>query len=420
MSRLDMTRCRYAIVGVGGRAIGMYLLPLVKDYADTAEVVGLCDVSATRMAEGNRQAKTAIPTFSDFDAMLAQTRPEVVIVCTRDDLHEHYIVKALRAGCDAITEKPMTTDDQKCRNILRAEKETGRKVRVTFNYRYAPLPTRIRELLAAGEVGDVLSVDFSWHLNTSHGADYFRRWHRRKQNSGGLLVHKATHHFDLVNWFLQQEPVEVYATGERKFYGPTREQRGERCLTCEHTDTCEFYFDIKSTDDLQRLYLEAEQDSGYIRDGCVFSPEINIEDTISAIIRYSGGTQMSYQLDAYLPREGFLMAFNGTRGRMEVEHRETHPAGVDESQGFNIQILRDRTKVDNIHIPTVEGGHGGGDARLLNDLFGTPDADPLGHAAGSRAGAMSVLTGIAANHSIASGKSVKISELLGEFAGPTL
>ena len=50
-----------------------------------------------------------------------------------------------------------------------------------------------------GLVGRPLLVDFSWVLDTSHGADYFRRWHREKQNSGGLLVHKSTHHFDLVN-----------------------------------------------------------------------------------------------------------------------------------------------------------------------------------------------------------------------------
>ena len=51
----------------------------------------------------------------------------------------------------------------------------------------------------SGVIGNVVSVDFHWLLDTRHGADYFRRWHRNKRNSGGLLVHKATHHFDLVN-----------------------------------------------------------------------------------------------------------------------------------------------------------------------------------------------------------------------------
>jgi predicted dehydrogenase len=76
---------------------------------------------------------------------------------------------------------------------------TGRNCRVTFNYRYSPPRTQVKDLLMAGTIGDVLSVDFHWMLNTLHGADYFRRWHSRKEFSNGLMCHKATHHFDLVN-----------------------------------------------------------------------------------------------------------------------------------------------------------------------------------------------------------------------------
>lgn len=68
-----------------------------------------------------------------------------------------------------------------------------------------PFVTRIKELIHEGCVGDILSVHFEWMLDTEHGADYFRRWHRKKENSGGLLVHKATHHFDMVNWLIDDE-----------------------------------------------------------------------------------------------------------------------------------------------------------------------------------------------------------------------
>src|SRR5207247_10220106 len=71
-------------------------------------------------------------------------------------------------------------------------------------------------ILMEKAVGDVISVDFHEYLDTSHGADYFRRWHRLKQNSGTLLVHKASHHFDLANWWLDSTPVEVTATRDRK------------------------------------------------------------------------------------------------------------------------------------------------------------------------------------------------------------
>ena len=69
-------------------------------------------------------------------------------------------------------------------------------------------------------IGEVLSVDFHWMLDTRHGADYFRRWHRNKANSGGLIIHKATHHFDLINWLLSSVLETVYATGHFRFYRP--------------------------------------------------------------------------------------------------------------------------------------------------------------------------------------------------------
>ena len=99
-----------------------------------------------------------------------------------DRFHHEYIIRSLEAGCDVITEKPMTIDDVRCRAILEAEKRTGRRVIVTFNYRFAPYVTRVKELLREGVIGKVLSVDFEWILDTRHGADYFRRWHRRKEN----------------------------------------------------------------------------------------------------------------------------------------------------------------------------------------------------------------------------------------------
>ena len=136
----------------------------------------------------------------------------------------------MELGCDVITEKPMTTDEVKAQAILDAVKRTGRKLRVTFNYRYAPHNTKIRELLANGVIGEVFSVHFEWLLNTQHGADYFRRWHRDKRNSGGLLVHKSAHHFDLVNFGStpnrkQSLRLAIYATG-----GKTRKPRRDQIL----------------------------------------------------------------------------------------------------------------------------------------------------------------------------------------------
>ena len=209
--------------------------------------------------------------------------------------------------------------------MLEAERRTGKTITVTFNYRFQPYVTRAKELIRAGAIGDVLSVDFEWLLDRSHGADYFRRWHRRMENCGGLLVHKSTHHFDLINWWIEDEPALVSAFGERRFYGPTRAERGERCSTCSHTKTCEFFKDYAHDPNYKALYFDAEHEDGYWRDGCVFSDDIDIYDTMSVSARYRRGILLSYSLNAHCAYEGWRAAINGTRGRMELLEIESGP-----------------------------------------------------------------------------------------------
>ncbi len=255
--------------------------------------------------------------------MIRENAIDAVIVTTKDCDHDVYICRAMELDCDVITEKPMTTNEHKCRHILDTQKCTGKSCRVTFNYRYSPPRTQLKDLLMSGKIGKVLSVDFHWMLNTRHGADYFRRWHRNKENSGGLLVHKATHHFDLVNWWLSTVPETVQAVGKRNFYLPqTRtlyrlNNAGERCSDCPDASKCPFLLDFKVLPELQQMYNEQEQYDGYYRDRCVFSDEIDIEDTMQVMVTYRSGATMSYTLHAFMPWEGYTISFNGTHGRIE-------------------------------------------------------------------------------------------------------
>ena len=223
-------RRRFAIVGCGSRH-KMYQDAIETTYKDHAQLVALCDLNPGRLEVARQlSAKNgvAVPpgyAHTNFEKMIAETKPDFVIVTTVDATHADYIVRGLEAGCDVITEKPLTTTAEMCQRILDATKRTGRHLRVTFNYRYSPPRTQVKDILMSGEIGDVLSVDFHWMLNTTHGADYFRRWHGQKKNSGGLMIHKASHHFDLVNWWLGAMPATVFATGKREFYTPAMAQR---------------------------------------------------------------------------------------------------------------------------------------------------------------------------------------------------
>jgi predicted dehydrogenase len=433
-------RIRYAVVGLGGRS-DMYTMALLRDYSDSTELVGYCDINRTRMDYYNARNAEKIGTPpvatylpDQFEQMIAERQVQCVIVTSIDRTHHDYIIRAMEAGCDAITEKPMTVDASRCQQILDAVRRTGRKLTVTFNYRYSPRTCRVKELLAAGTIGEVLSVHFEWLLDTNHGADYFRRWHRDIRNSGGLTVHKATHHFDLVNWWIGSVPDTVFGFGELKFYGrENAERRGQlrfydRAHGSEHARNDPFALHMEKHEELRKLYLEAEHEDGYHRDQSVFGDGISIADDMALVVRYASGATMSYHLTAYSPWEGWRIAFNGTRGRLEVDVTETgyvsgsetdanRPAVRDArelelSESTRILVRPHWGKPSEIVLSDTEGGHGGGDARLLEDLFGPPQDDPLGRAASHIDGAYSILTGIAANRSFASGRPVRVSDLV--------
>ncbi|MBE2239822.1 MAG: Gfo/Idh/MocA family oxidoreductase [Caldilineaceae bacterium] len=429
-------RKRYAIVGTGGRA-GLYIEALTTTYAAAGELVALCDLSQTRMAWYNAQLAARLdlaplPTYpaDAFERMIQERRPDTVIVATMDSTHHDYITRAMALGCDVITEKPMTTDLAKLRAIFAAIAATGRSLRVTFNYRYAPAYTRLRELLISGVVGRPLLVDFSWLLDTSHGADYFRRWHREKANSGGLLVHKATHHFDLVNWWIGSYPRSVFALGALSFYGKENAAaRGEAYAYHRYTNEPAaaqdpFALSLTSQDALKGLYLDAEAETGYLRDRNVFGEPITIEDTMAVTARYANGALLSYCLVAYSPWEGLRVAITGDKGRveMDIEENVTHLQGDDEAhdaaaskgsfKAARIRVFPMFGQPYAVDAPAGDGGHGGADPVMLEQIFlPDPPPDPFGRAASHIDGAASVLVGIAANEAMRTGQLVQIDEL---------
>lgn len=429
-----MKKRKYAAVGTGAR-IPMFIDPIVDRFRDNSELVGLCDLSETRRTYHQQRlvrdyGSAEIPLYGNFDQMLAEQKPDVVIICTPDHTHHEYIIKSLNAGMDVISEKPLTTDAKKCQDILDTVKRTGRKVRTAFNYRWAPGASKVRELVAKGEIGQVKHVDFEYLLNTKHGADYFRRWHSQKELSGGLLVHKATHHFDLLNWWIDSIPATVFAFGDLVFYGKANAiARGDEALARydRYTGSAEalndpFRLMLDEDPSMRELYYEAEKESGYIRDQNVFRENITIEDTMSLLIKYRTGTTATYSLNAFCPYEGFRVAITGDAGR--IEYSETHASHIitgereeryidNEETAAHLRMQKLFSDPVDVEIPIAEGGHGGGDPLIQEQIFSSaPPHDSLGRNAGHEQGAASLVVGAAGNLSISTGQPVKIDEIL--------
>lgn len=429
---------KLAMVGTGVRGIGFWGKRVVDNYSDIVEFVGLSDINPGRLELAKRHMGVSCPVYTDFDQMMKETKPELVIVTTMDSTHHEYIIKAMEYGADVLSEKPMTTDEVKSQAILDAEKRTGKKCTIGFNYRYGTLFTAIKEQLVKKPAGEITSVDFHWYLNVFHGADYFRRWHGERDKGGTLWVHKATHHFDLLNWFIDSDPVEVVAYGDLEHYGKNNPFRGANCRNCAYTDKCRFYWDITKDKHAMDLYVSNEKYDGYIRDNCLWREEIDIYDKMSAQIKYANNVVVNYSLTTYSPYEGWRIAFNGTDGRLEswedipwrrqekINQAQLHAAEMNQSGSNDVrydEIFLMKNFDPNYEIIKVEaarGGHGGGDSRLQDKIFRDPAmADPLKHAAGTRDGAMSCLIGVAARKSIEEQRPVQIEELTDIIPHPT-
>ncbi|MDD3952732.1 MAG: Gfo/Idh/MocA family oxidoreductase [Lentisphaeria bacterium] len=438
-----MVMKKYVVVGTGSRS-SMYIGALCKDFKENGQLLALCDTNQARMDYYNDLIQreyqyAAVPTYlaHDFDRMISEQKPDAVIVTSMDRTHHQYICRAMELGCDAITEKPMTIDAEKCQQIIDTIKKTGRDLKVCFNYRYSPRNTKVKELICSGAIGEVISIHFEWLLDTSHGADYFRRWHRDKRNNGGLLVHKSTHHFDLVNWWINSAPETVYAMGDLRFYGKANaEKRGvtefyTRARGSEIAAKDPFALKMDPENKaLMGLYFNAENLDGYYRDQSVFGDGISIEDTMSVIVKYRNKAVMTYSLNAFCPWEGYRVVFNGSKGRLEFNVVETPFLDKDQPDDLIIPGMHEMEGDKKTMVPQIilqqlwgkpkvieydqsnKGGHGGGDILLLNDVFVGGREDTLGHAAGYIDGAHSCLTGIAANESIKTGMPVKVKDLV--------
>ncbi|MGO3293346.1 MAG: Gfo/Idh/MocA family oxidoreductase, partial [Brachybacterium alimentarium] len=188
---------------------------------------------------------------------------------------------------------------------------------------------------------------------------------------------------------------------------------------------------------LEALYLKAEQHDGYQRDRSVFDAGITAEDNLTAIVDYAGGPVLTYALNAHSPWEGYRVAVNGTKGRAELEVVEraeviakgedgqssshvdpsavavsTADAGVRE-RGEHLVVQNHFAPAREVEIPEGVGGHGGGDALLLRDVFVGPAEDELGRPSDHRDGLRAISVGICGNESLATGGPVDVAEFLG-------
>ena len=391
-----------------------------KAISEAAELVGVFDKNPGRV--GYVAGKLGVEAYTDFDEMLKAAKPDCVIVATTDYSHAEYIIRSLDAGCEVFCEKPMCINAEQCRAILEAEKRNNRKIGICFNMRYFNSILSIKQLINSGVLGDIYNVHFEWLLtkdysanHNGHGASYFRRWNAYMEKCGGLLLTKSTHHFDMINWFINGRPKRVSAFGKLRHYGKNGTFRGERCSNCCHASECPYY--TKITPFMQEMYVNNEPYDGYMIDRCVFDEAIDSYDTMALNVEYDNGVLMSYSESAAAMYEGFKLFINGSDARLEVQYFSGDKEGLrdGEKPDFMRLIKTGDAQITTFDLPPkLSGGHYGADDAFQKVLFLGADPEFDFQRAGATDGAYSVLIGAAANESIRTGQIIDIDELIGD------
>ncbi|MFD7160653.1 Gfo/Idh/MocA family protein [Kribbella sp. NPDC059898] len=422
---------RYAVCGLSARGLASFVLPILgltdrtaeggfgygadeDDLSQYAEVVAIVDTDADRVAEFNASLEAPIPYFADYDEMLKTVVPDAVIVTSPDHTHAEYILGALRQDIDVITEKPMVTTAAAAREVLEAERASGGSVQVTHNFRYAAAHREVKRLIQSGTIGRVTRVVMDYHVDLRHGASYFLRWNRRRELSGGLQVHKSSHHFDLLNWWIGEAPEEIFGYGALNYYGASSPHRAPRA---------------------EDPYFLAQHGSGVFPDGAdvraglfglhypgqypadrqlyIYDDEIDVEDTYSAVARYPGGAMLTYSIDFSSTWEGFRLSVAGTHGSIDLLHgRTVEGAALPDSDRIRVAELFGPAR--EIEVAAEQGGHGGADPRMRHDLFAgpSPESVELGLLATSTEAAYAVAMGDALIQSFTTHRPVNLPALL--------
>ncbi|MFJ5926454.1 Gfo/Idh/MocA family protein [Kitasatospora sp. NPDC092948] len=312
---------RVLLIGAGARTrkvYGPWLSGLPPYQAEPVRPLAVVDTdtgAARDMARSLPGAAVARP--AELDRILTDDRPDLVVVATPDAAHRDHVVQALAAGCTTLVEKPLATTAEDAFALVRAAEDSSARLLVGHNLRFTNLHGQVRALLAGGHIGTVLEADFHYTLGASHSRSYFTRWHHTRAASGGLEVTKASHHLDLLAWWLGAQPVTVTALLERRHYLPGKEGIPE---------------------------------------------DADIHDSVHALIQYASGATVHYALTLNSPEEGYTCTLRGTEGTCTVQY--------DARSGPHFVDLRSASAAEGTlrKIRREEGSHAGADRRMLEAL----------------------------------------------------
>lgn len=401
----------------GARAYAKYAL----ENPQAFKIVAVAEPLEDRRRE--MQRLHGIPdelAVESWEALLARDKfADCVLVCTQDRFHTEPVKKALEKGYHVLCEKPMSPFDEECVEMGEYARRYGKTITVCHVLRYSPFYTRLKEILDAGTIGEIVSIQHIESVGYWHQAhSYVRGNWRRKDETSPMILAKCCHDLDILLWLTGEKCLQVSSFGSLKHFRPENAPEGAtpRCFDgCKATQTCPYY--------CGRLYLEREAPGtteilrkAVAIDGtresvakelmtgpygrCVYFCDNDVVDHQVVNLQLTNGVTVSMTMCAFTGVGSRIMNIMGTRGQIVGDMEESWL----EIRSF---LTDDVTRID---IKTNSSGHSGSDDAFMRGFLRTVETNGEYQLSSAEVSVDSHLVALAAEKSRVEGRTISMSE----------
>lgn len=392
-----MKQLKVGVIGAGNRAAS-YFTGMPPEMREAVRIHAIADPSPARRDTFARVLAEGRPVqfYEDGQALLDRETLDALIIGTPNHAHADDAIAAMACGVPLLLEKPVAISVEQCRRLWQAYQNNGRPaVFVGFVLRYTPFYARLKSLLREGLLGQILSIDMDENIQSSVTSLYFRGWRRWDRLSGGFMVEKCCHDFDVLNHLADAKATRVFSMAERSHFVPR--PRAEQQRRFDH-------------ETLKRTVLDyhspiAETRLSELSAASIYDLESDVPDHQSVMVAFDNGILSCFSAAHAQPRSTRRTRICGAAGALEGDIERSR-IRMDRHQGEVFEYVTSEIQVD-----AEAGGHYGGDAQLKQRFWDAAAGHTVDCQAGIREGIEAVLVALAAEQSRQTGQPVAVEPL---------
>lgn len=386
-----------AVIGCGLRS-DCYMCQLRDGLGKEWQLVALADPNPKAVEVYVRNfGNESIHIFSDGPELLEKMagKLDAVIIASPNAKHLESVEPAMKIGLTILLEKPVATSVDDCKSMWHSYISADKPPLVVgFVLRYTNFYRKIKELIARGDCGQILSIEATEMMGAPLTTMFVRGWRRFEDMSGPLILEKCSHDLDLLNWFADSKASQVSSFGARTHFIKNPDA-AMHCKDCSLKNSCRYavhkiapyLLDTSRKDELGEL-IPSDNDI------CVFNSDKDIWDHQVVNIKYENGILAGFTVCMDQPRTTRTIKINGTEaqifGDIGKDHLEIR---------YHLKEGSEDEKIEQIPIEHDNSSHHGGDSVIANQLKAMLRGEQSPPLAGLREGIEACLLALAAERS---------------------